>query len=161
MQPEAQKKVGGYREKAGFRAGGFLSALPTPHPVVLSRGPDLSHALPIWRLIVFRRDTTTTACKQAKSPGSPESFLNKSAQTLQQNWRDHSSVVARLRQQHGKWHLLVINSSNWRRKRVPGATFDSGRVHRISLNDYRPPQAGQPPASKVSSRHCLRALLGA
>ena len=39
--------------------------------------------------------------------------------------------------------------------------FDGGRDHRIPLVSYRPPQAGQPPASKVQTRHGLPASVGA
>ncbi len=42
-----------------------------------------------------------------------------------------------------------------------GPLSDGGRDHRVSLDSYRPPQAGQPPASKVLSRHSSPALLGA
>ena len=65
MQPEAQKWAA-TEKRLVFRQAVFLSALPTPHPVVLSPGRDLSNSLPIWRLIVFRGDTTSTACKQAR-----------------------------------------------------------------------------------------------
>ena len=39
--------------------------------------------------------------------------------------------------------------------------FDGGRDHRIPLVSYRPPQAGQAPASKGKTRHGLPASVGA
>jgi hypothetical protein len=63
--------------------------------------------------------------------------------------------------QHGKGQLPVLSSSDWRRKRAPGVPSVGGRGHRASLDSYRPPQAGQPPANKVLSRHGLPAPLGA
>ncbi|GAA6107153.1 uncharacterized protein LOC122792394 [Tachysurus ichikawai] len=44
---------------------------------------------------------------------------------------------------------------------APGAAFDGGRDHHVSLDIYRPPQAGQPPVNKVLSHHSLLASLGA
>jgi hypothetical protein len=75
------------------------------------------------------------------------------------HWRGHSSDITSA--QHGRRQLPVISSSDWRRKRAPGVSFDGGRGHRASLDSYRPPQAGQPPVSKVLSRHGLPAPLGA
>jgi hypothetical protein len=77
------------------------------------------------------------------------------------HWRGHASVVTRLRQntESNSYRLKVY--SDWRRKPAPGAPFDGGRDHRVSLDSYRPPQALQPPASKVLSRYSLPALLGA
>ena len=44
---------------------------------------------------------------------------------------------------------------------VPGAAFIGGSDHCVTLINYRPPQAGQPPASKVLSRHGLLSQVGA
>ena len=44
---------------------------------------------------------------------------------------------------------------------MPGVVLVGGRDSLISLDSYRPPQAGQPPASKVLSRHGLPSSLGA
>uniref|UniRef100_A0A0B7ADM1 Uncharacterized protein n=1 Tax=Arion vulgaris TaxID=1028688 RepID=A0A0B7ADM1_9EUPU len=45
--------------------------------------------------------------------------------------------------------------------RTPRVVFDGGRDHRVSLDSYRPPQAGQPPDNKVLSRHSSPASMGA
>lgn len=44
---------------------------------------------------------------------------------------------------------------------APRVASDGGRVSWISLDSYRPPQAGQTPATKLLSRHGLPSSLGA
>ena len=53
------------------------------------------------------------------------------------------------------------SSAQLAQSQTPGVASDGGRGHRAPLGSYRPPQSGQPPASKVLPRHGLLASLGA
>ena len=58
----------------------------------------------------------------------------------------HSRLIAtaqRGRQQFTGYKSISIGVE----KRTPRVAFGGGRVHRISLDSYRPPQAGHPPVS--------------
>lgn len=50
---------------------------------------------------------------------------------------------------------------NWRTLRCYGLSPTVGGINEIILVSYRPPEAGQPPASKVLTHHSQPASLGA
>ena len=50
--------------------------------------------------------------------------------------------------------------TDWHKKERQGSRPTVGEAPAASLGGYRPPQAGQPPPSKVPPHHCLPALLG-
>ena len=87
---------------------------------------------------------------------------NHQIHTYTCTWRGHSSFAFSVDTTRGAADTGYKSSLNWRRARRQGNTAsDGGRDFRISLDSYRPPQAGQPPASKVLSRHSLPSSLGA
>lgn len=67
--------------------------------------------------------------------------------TLHHIWRGHSSFTLGI-------DTLTLSAA-------PAVVPVDGRDSLISLDSYCPPQAGQPPASKVLSRHGLPSSLGA
>ena len=72
--------------------------------------------------------------------------------TLHRIWRGHSSFALGVDTTRGTTVTGYRLPLDWRRAQRQGS---------FSLDSYRPPQAGQPPASKVLSRHGLPSSLGA
>ena len=76
-------------------------------------------------------------------------------------WRGQTGISSQRRNNTASSRLPVVSyNAQLAYSEVSGATSNGGRDLHITLDSYRLPQAGQPPASEVLSRHGLPSSLG-
>ena len=76
-------------------------------------------------------------------------------------WRGQTGISSQRRNNTGSSRLPVVSyNAQLAYSEVSGAASNGGRDLHITLDSYRLPQAGQPPASEVLSRHGLPSSLG-
>ena len=76
-------------------------------------------------------------------------------------WRGQTGISSQRRNNTASSRLPVVSyNAQLAYSEVSGAASNGGRDLHITLDSYRLPQAGQPPASEVLSRHGLPSSLG-
>lgn len=78
---------------------------------------------------------------------------------IHQTWRGHSSLALSVETTQRATDTGYKSSLSWLNSVAPGVALHGGRHSPVSLDGYRPPQVGQPPASKVLSCHGLLSSL--
>ena len=124
-----------------------------------------SFAVPLDQSVTWRGGTCYMGNSQSSTYHRPGIHPNLHHTQTKLHYKLERTLQLRLAvvTQHGEQQLPVISRCTIGVKQ--GARGCSrrweGSYFRVSLDSYRPPQAGQPPGRKVLSRHGLLSSLGA